>query len=222
MHEWAPEGTDIYSFNIPYDNSMSSGARLRSFTRFVWQAVKKGLHIPKPDIIFGTSTPLTAAWAASIISRIRNVPWVFEVRDLWPDFPIQMGAIDPAWVKKALYTLEASLYQSAAHVITLSPDMEEHVISKGIDSNKITTLLNGSDLSLAQHVEDAEVDALRTKHRLEGKKIVLYAGTFGRANAIPTLLETAHMLKDRQDIHFAFLGAGFFADKIKGGCNGVG
>ena len=214
LHEWVPEGTELYSFDIPYDNAMSSGARFRSFARFVGHAVRKGLSIPKPDVIFGTSTPLTAAWAASIIASVRNIPWVFEVRDLWPDFPIQMGAIGPAWLKKALYRLEHSLYKSAAHVITLSPDMEQHVLSRGTDPEKVTTLVNGTDLSLARSVDDSAVAQLKAVHQLEGKNIVLYAGTFGRANAIPTLIETANLLQEREDIHFVFLGAGFFEGMI--------
>ena len=215
LYDWAPDGVNVHSFRVPYSNAMSTRARMNSYAGFVWHAIRKGLFIPKPDIIFGTSTPLTAAWAASVIARIRNIPWVFEVRDLWPDFPIQMGAIGPEWLKKRLYRLETSLYNSSSHVITLSPDMEQHVISKGIDTSKVTTLMNGTDLAIARSVEEHEISALRSQYQLTGKKVILYAGTFGRANAIPTLIETAHALRDRQDLHFVFLGEGYFQDQLK-------
>lgn len=210
VYEWAPPGTKVYSFNVPYENAMSSASRFRAYAGFAGHAIRKALFLPKPDVIFGTSTPLSAAWAASVIARIKKVPWVFEVRDLWPDFPVQMGAIGPLWLEKSLYRLERSMYQSASHIITLSPDMERHVLSKGIEAEKVTTLVNGSDLSLARRVTDDEVDSLRAQYQLQHKRVILYAGTFGRANAIPSLIETARILSDRTDIQFVFLGAGFF------------
>ena len=215
LHEWVPEGVEVHSFPVPYNNAMSVPARLKAFVGFVWHAIRKGLLLKKPDIIIGTSTPLTAAWAASIIGRLRGIPWVFEVRDLWPDFPIQMGAIKPKWLQRRLTKLEHNLYNSAAHIITLSPDMEAHVRNKGIPSGKVTTLLNGTDIHLAEATTYDEIVELKKKHQLEDKHVVLYAGTFGRANAIPTMIEAANRLRHRKDIQFVFMGDGFYKSDLQ-------
>ena len=215
LFEWAPEGVEVHSFSVPYTNSMSAPARLKAFMGFVWHAVRKGLLLKKPDVIIGTSTPLTAAWAASLIGRIRGVPWVFEVRDLWPDFPIQMGAVKPKWVQRALKRLENALYKSASHIITLSPDMEKHVLDLDVTASKVTTLLNGTDIHLAEATKYGTLIQLKKDYQLEGKNVVLYAGTFGRANAIPTLIEAAHRLRHRQDIQFVFLGDGYYKPALQ-------
>ena len=193
---------------------MSVFARLWAFIGFVWHALRKGIVIEKPDVIIGTSTPLTAAWAASLIGKMRGVPWIFEVRDLWPDFPIQMGAIGPKWIQNRLKKLEKNLYNSASHVITLSPDMENHVRKLGIPLGKITTLLNGTDINLAEATTYDALVQLRKTYQLEDKQVVLYAGTFGRANAIPTLLESAKRLRHRNDIQFVFMGDGHYKPQI--------
>ena len=214
-HDWVPEGVKIHSFPVPYNNSMSIPARLKAFAGFVWHAFRKGISIQKPDVILGTSTPLTAAWVAAVIGWLRGVPWVFEVRDLWPDFPIQMGAIRPQWLQRALLRLERMLYKSASHVITLSPDMEAHVLGKGISRTKVTTLLNGTDIDLAEETTYEGLVELKRKHQLQDKQVILYAGTFGRANAIPTLIETAKQLRHREDLQFVFIGGGYYASALQ-------
>lgn len=209
LYPWAPDGVDIISMPVPYDNAMHTGGRLKAYAGYAWQAFRQGLRVQKPDIIIGSSTPLTAAWAAAKVAQLRRIPWVFEVRDLWPDFPIQMGAIRNTWIQRRLYNMEHRLYRSASHIITLSPDMETHVVNKGLDRSKITTLLNGTDLDLAHQPDVATETQLREQYSLQQKKVVLYAGTFGRANAIPLLIDSAKKLTHRQDIHFVFMGAGY-------------
>jgi glycosyltransferase involved in cell wall biosynthesis len=170
--------------------------------------------MPKPDVIWGVSTPLTAAWAAAQVAKFRKVPWVFEVQDLWPSFPIQMGAVPSALVQRQLYKMEASLYQSAAHLIPLSPGMEEYIVAQGISSQKITTLVNGTDIP-PKPISLTEQNALREKLGLEGKQVVLYAGTYGRANDIPMLVHTAKLLQEHPDICFVFTGQGFDAPLLE-------
>ncbi len=216
---WAPENVDLHHLHVPYDNAMGSKARLKAYASFMTKAIWKGLRVDKPDVIIGSSTPLTAAWAAAKVAQLRRVPWIFEIRDLWPDFPIQMGAIKHSWAQKQLYKLEQRLYKSAAHNIPLSPDMANHVLEQGIDSNQVTTILNGTDLGFAQSVTAEKSQNLLNQHGLAGKKIILYAGTLGRANAIPTILEASRQLKNRDDLHFVVLGSGFLAPDVANAAN---
>jgi glycosyltransferase involved in cell wall biosynthesis len=207
--DWVPDGVEVIMFDIPYDNVMGVAARFTSYVRFALRCVLKGLSIDKPDVILGISTPLTTAWAAASVARLRGVPWVFVVQDLWPDFPIQMGAISQPWMQRSLYTIERWLYQSAAHITPFSPDMAAHVLDTPIAPEKVTMQFNGTDLDLIDACTEATVEALRTRHALADKHLILYGGSFGRANDVPTLLATAERLAHRSDFHFVFMGLGF-------------
>lgn len=212
--DWAPAGVNVIHLPVPYDNAMGSGARLKAFACYMIRAMITGLRVPRPDVIFGTSTPLTATWAAGKVAQLRRIPWIFEVRDLWPDFPIQMGAIKAPWMQKMLYKMEHRLYRRASHIIPLSPDMEAHILSLGVEKDRLTTLVNGTDLAFARQASQKKANILLASHGLAGKKIILYAGTLGRANAIPLIMETSRQLTHRDDLHFVFVGSGYFQDEI--------
>ncbi|AIZ63051.1 hypothetical protein PK28_03910 [Hymenobacter sp. DG25B] len=213
---WLPEGVEMRAADIPYHNRMGPARRVLAFGQYVAYAYREGLKVDKPDVIWGISTPLTAAWVAARVARRRRVPWVFEVQDLWPSFPIAMGAVPAGWARQRLFALEKSLYQSAAHVLPLSPDMTRYVTDLGIPAAKVTTVLNGTDLDLAARATDAAVAALRQEYRLEGKQVVLYAGTFGRANDIPTLVAAAEELAAQNpDMCWLFMGLGYHEPLIR-------
>ena len=212
---WVPAGVEIREARVPYNNSMGPIRRALAFAQYAAWAVREGLRIAKPDVIWGISTPLTAAWAAAQVARLRRVPWVFEVQDLWPAFPIAMGAVPTALARQELYRLEKRLYQSARHVLPLSPDMTRYVTELGIAPGKVTTLLNGTDLELAARATPEAVAHLRQAHGLVGKRVVLYAGTFGRANGILALVAAAEALVATDSaVVWLFLGHGFFEPLI--------
>ena len=213
-YSWVPAGVDLYEQEVPYSNSMGVRQRLVSYGGFAAYSLAKGLSIPKPDVIWGVSTPLSTPWMAARVARMRNVPWVFEVQDLWPSFPIEMGAVKREWLKRRLYRLEKNLYQNASHIITLSPDMEDYVAAQGIARDKITTILNGTDLDLVEAATAAQVEAVRQQYGLQGKQVVLYAGTYGRANDIPALMQAAEALADRPDIMFVLTGGGYYEQEL--------
>lgn len=126
-----------------------------------------------------------------------------------------MGAVKNNLLKKRLFELERRLYQSASHIITLSPDMTEYVASLGISREKITTNFNGTDLQLVANVEREEIEALRQQYNLHGKQVVLYAGTYGRANDIPTLMQVVEKLAALTHIHFIFTGGGYYEPQLQ-------
>lgn len=213
-HPWVPPGARLIRLDVPYENAMGPFARLQAFVDYAARAVAHGLRGARPDRILGSSTPLTAAMAAAIVAWARDVPWIFEVRDLWPDFPIQMGALDWPGLRPALRGLEAALYRSAAHVVTVSPDMEQHVRTVA-PSAPVHTLPYGTDLDAVDDISDAQTAALRDRLALNGRSLVLYAGTFGRANAIPTLLDAAERLSGRSDLLFGFAGRGYHDPTVR-------
>jgi len=210
-YAWVPEGVELREAAVPYENKMGPARRALAFAQYAAWAVREGRRIARPDVVWGISTPLTAAWAAARVARAHRVPWVFEVQDLWPAFPIAMGAVPTALARQQLYRLEKRLYQSAQHILPLSPDMTRYVTDLGISPAKVTTVLNGTDLELAGRATPAAVEALRKQHGLTGKRVVLYAGTFGRANDMPTVVAAAEALvAAAPDVVWLFLGHGYY------------
>ena len=212
-HEWpwVPPGVELLEANIPYENTMGPARRALAFAQYAAWAARAGRRLARPDVVWGISTPLTAAWAAARVAQHWEVPWVFEVQDLWPSFPVAMGAVPTALARQQLFALEKRLYDSAAHIVPLSPDMSRYMAGLGIADNKITTLLNGTDLDLAARATLAAVAALRHAQGLDGQQVVLYAGTFGRANDMPTVVAAAEALVAANPaVTFLFLGHGFF------------
>lgn len=211
---WVPSGVRLVRFDVPYENAMSSVERLRAFLTYAARAVAYGLRMSCPDLIIGSSTPLTAAAAAATVATLRNCPWIFEVRDLWPEFPIQMGTI-PGWpLQSLLYRLESALYRRASHIVTLSPDMKRHVESVG-PPTPVTTIQYGTDLNLAATINKNTTASLGRRLSLDRRFLILYAGTLGRANAIPTLLEAAKQLSNCSDVVFGFAGRGYHESTVR-------
>ncbi len=208
---WLPPGVEMRTANIPYTNRMGPARRALAFGQYAIWAVREGLRIDRPDVVWGISTPLTAAWAAARVARWRRVPWVFEVQDLWPAFPVAMGAVPTALARQQLFAMEKRLYHSAQHILPLSPDMARYVVGLGVPAAKVTTVLNGTDLDLAARATPAAVAMLREEQGLVGKKVVLYAGTFGRANDIPMLVAAAEtQVAADPDAVWLFLGHGYY------------
>ena len=212
---WVPPGVELRVADVAYDNKMGPARRALAFAQYAAWAVREGLRIDKPDVIWGISTPLTAAWAAARVARWRRVPWVFEVQDLWPSFPIAMGAVPTALARQQLFGLEKRLYERARHIVPLSPDMTRYVTGLGIAPHKVTTVLNGTDLELAARATPAAVEQLRREQGLEGQRVILYAGTFGRANDMPALVAAAEQMA-AQDAAcvWLFLGHGYYQPLI--------
>lgn len=212
---WVPPGVELLEANIPYDNKMGPARRVLAFAQYAAWAVRAGRRIARPDVVWGISTPLTAAWAAARVARGWRVPWVFEVQDLWPSFPVAMGAVPTALARRQLFALEKRLYESAAHIVPLSPDMSAYVAGRGIAPGNISTLLNGTDLHLAARATPGAVAALRAAQGLAGQRVVLYAGTFGRANDMPTVVAAAEALVAADPaVTFLFLGHGYYAPLV--------
>ena len=208
----APPGVQLHYVDAPYENAMGAGARLASYGRFAWGALHAARRLPRPDVVYGISTPLSTAAAAAAAARHHRCPWVFEVRDLWPDFPVQMGAV-PGLLRRPLYRLERALYRSAARVISVSPDMAAHV--EAVVPGKGALHWQGTDPDLLALTTDADAEALRDRLGLGTRRVVLYAGSLGRANAVDAIIGAAQRLRKRRDLALVVLGAGFDAPAVQ-------
>lgn len=213
--DWVPPGVEAHWLDVPYTNAMDTGARLRSYLHYAVRALLQSRRLDRPDVVFGSSTPLTVGLVAAAAARRWSVPWVFEVRDLWPDFPIEMGAVPSRPLQRMLYATERWLYRNTTRVVTTSPDQTAHVRAHVAHPEKVSTVEYGTELDLVTALQSEDIDAMRNRVAPNGRRIVLYAGSFGRANAIPTLVEMAARLSSRDDVCLVFAGDGFHAPLLR-------
>ena len=177
-------GCTVHAVTVPYDNTMGAAARVRAFVRFAAAAAARARRL-KPDVVYATSTPLTIALPALGATLGRPVRYVFEVRDLWPDVPVALGYLGNPVLRRAAYALEALAYRQAAHVVALAPGMREHILGKGIAPDKVDVVAQGCDTEL---FADLDTAALRAREPwIASRRLVLFAGTLGRANGLPYL-----------------------------------
>lgn len=180
--------------------------RTMGFVSFMLAVLMPGLRMRGFDVVLGTSPPLFQALSAWLIARLRRIPFVFEVRDLWPIFAVEMGVLrNPALIKLA-ELVERWLYRSADLLIINSPGFRDHVLARGAKSDRLRVIPNGTDVSM--FVTDECATNWRKTWGIDSQFVVLYAGAHGPANDLNVVLEAAEQLRERDDIHFVLLGDG--------------
>jgi len=178
--------------------------RLLNFFSFMISSFFVGLRVRKVDLIWGTSPPLFQAFSAWLLSIFKRKPFVFEVRDLWPDFAVAIGVLSSRPLIIASEWLESFLYKRADQLLVNSPGFVNHVKQHG--GQKIAMIPNGADPTMF-HPEDRGDDFCR-QNNLQGKFVVLYAGAHGLSNDLETVLEAAFLLKKKPKIAIVLLGDG--------------
>lgn len=170
------------------------GRRLLAFGRFAIAATIAALRGPQPDVVFATSPPLTMALPAIVAARRWRAPLVFEVRDLWPEAPIQMGALRSPWAQRLARWVERAIYRSATEIVALSPGMRDGIVATGSDPAHVTMIPNASDLDLFS--PDLDPGDLREQLGVGANDFVCaYFGTMGEANDLTQVIEAAALLK---------------------------
>ena len=188
--------------------------RLFSFMTFAGSSLISALRVGKVDVVMGTSPPIFQAVSAWLIAGLRRRPFLLEIRDLWPDFVIDMGLLNNSLLIRGSRWLEKLLYARAAHLLVNSPAYVEYLIRKGVPAGKITLLPNGVDPSMFDPSSDG--DGIRKRLKLEGKFVVVYAGAIGLANDLGLLLEAAEELKTDPNICFLIVGDGKERKRLEG------
>ncbi len=180
--------------------------RVVSFLSFMVTSVLAALRAGPVDLVMGTSPPIFQAVSAWLVAALRRRPFLLEIRDLWPEFVIDIGFLTNPLLIAASRWLERFLYNRATHLLVNSPAYRDYLIGKGIPASKIALIPNGVD----PHMFDPSAcgEGLRQRWGLNGKFVVTYAGALGLANDIPTILRAADHLRERPPIHFLLVGDG--------------
>ena len=202
------DGIDVVSLRIGYSHMMGFARRLWSFLSFMTIASVLGVFSRRHDVVFATSTPLSVAVPGLVISTVRAIPFVFEVRDLWPRAPIELGILRNRAAIWLLDTFERLVYRRARKIIALSPGMRDGVIAAGASPDKVHVVPNACDTDL--------FDALPPKNEIRKQLawgdefVAVYAGTIGMANGLEYLVDLADAYRNLGggDLRLILIGEG--------------
>jgi len=198
----------VYWLYVPYDNSFSYIKRILAFIKFIFLSTKVALRI-NCDVVLASSTPLTVAIPAILYKKINKVPMVFEVRDLWPEIPVAIGAIKSKLLIFLAKFLEKSAYRNSKYVIALSPGMKNGIEKAGMSENSIIVIPNSCDTNLFNVSASRGLRFIDENSFLRDKKVVIYAGTFGYINGVSYLVDLSkEMSKINKNIYFLAVGDG--------------
>ena len=178
--------------------------RVLNFFSFMLSSFLIGLGVKKVDLVWGTSPPIFQGLTAWALARLKHVPFLFEVRDLWPAFAVAVGVLRVPLLIKLSEWLEGFLYRRADLVVVNSPGYIQHVKSRG--ARQVELVPNGTDTKMFNPSVDGH--SFRRVHGLEDKFIALYAGAHGLSNDLGVVLEAARRLHSRKDIIIVLLGDG--------------
>lgn len=202
------DGFRLVQIGVFYSNHQSFRARLLSFLRFAALACRETVR-RDADLVFASSTPLTVSLPALAARWLRGTPYVFEVRDLWPDLPIEMGVLRNPLLRWILLLWERIVYLGAWRLVALAPGIKEGIERKaGIPSRQIAMIPNGAD---TENLRPLPPRRPRTHLGLPDDLLVLgYTGTHGTANGLDAILDAAAVLRTRgvQSAAFALIGDG--------------
>lgn len=206
LHNVNIDGIEVLYLREDYDQNMSITRRLKAFVNFMFKSSQLAYKQKDVDVVFATSTPLTIGIPALVLKWFKNIPFIFEVRDLWPEVPIQMGAIKNRLFIGIAKWLEKTIYKNASHVIALSPGMKDG-ITKYIPEGKVSMIPNMAKMD--EFWPREKNFALMKKLGLSSSTFkIVHFGSLGLANGAHTIIESAKLLKENDTIEFLFVGGG--------------
>lgn len=204
-------GVVVHYLYLPYDNSFSFTKRTWVFFLFLCYSSLKLLKL-RGDVVLATSTPITIGIPALIKKIIHRTPYVFEVRDVWPEAVIAIGAVKNSYIHKILFKLEKLIYNNAVAIVPLSTDMQKSIVSRFPQFKQKTDIVieNIAEINRFQNYP-GKID-LADMIGFSPNFSVLYAGTFGKVNGIHKMLELAERTL-RLDAKLVFILVGSGAEK---------
>lgn len=179
--------------------------RTLGYLSYMLSAPPAALQLPGPDVIVATSPQFFCACAGYLTSKFLRCPWIFELRDLWPESIAAVGAVRIGTIIRFLERIELHLYRDAASIVALTHSFKENLTARGIPAQKVHVIMNGVDLDEWLGTDRAEA---RRALGLDSAFIVSYVGTHGMAHNLETLLRAADLLKAEPGIRFLTVGDG--------------
>jgi glycosyltransferase involved in cell wall biosynthesis len=214
------DGINVVYFKVPYNQKMNFTYRLFSFFNFMIQSTLYSLFLKKIDLVIATSTPLTVGFPALVLKKIKNIKYIFEVRDLWPEVPIQMGVIKNKIIVMITRFFEKTIYKNANFVVTLSPGMQNGVI-KYIPIEKTVMIPNMAKIDKFWPRE-SNINLMQELRLSENTFKVIHFGALGLANGIDKVLDTIELMNNNSTVEFIFIGGGSTEQQLQARCGNKG
>ena len=204
------DGIDVIALPLEYSNYMGVWRRLWAFLCYAWASVMIALR-EDYDLAFATSTPLTAAIPGIFARWFRGKPFIFEVRDLWPELPRAMGMKNP-FLLGGMWLLEGLAYRSAVACIGLAPGIVEGIRRRSKAGHPVAMIPNGCDLDIFSPAKRTKLDIPGIE---EGDFVAGFTGAHGRANGLDAVLDCAAELKRRGEAKIKLLLIGEGSEKVR-------
>ncbi len=198
------EGIDLYYCHTSSGMHKGFIPRLFAFFSFMFSSFFCALNVKDIDLVWGTSPNIFQAWTAWLTARCKRKPFLLEIRDLWPEFAVAMGALKNPLLIRLSLGLEKFLYRHADKIIVNSPGFISHI--ERLSGRTPLLVPNGSDAAMFDPDDDGA--EFRQRYGLEKAFIVMYSGAHGPANDLETVLGAAELLRDEPEIRFVFVGSG--------------
>ncbi|MCP4589553.1 MAG: glycosyltransferase family 4 protein [bacterium] len=200
------DGIKVVVCNVPYHNKMGIPARMWAFFKYMILATIAAVRERGIDLFFVTSTPTTVAVPGRIAATLKRRPYIFEVRDLWPEDLLAAERIKPGLQYKVWEWLEKFGYGKARKILLVSKGFHDRLLERGFPPEMLETIVLGADGALFAELKPNH-EYLR-HHGLEGKTIAVYAGSVSDANGLYQVVDAAEHLRDRPDIALVIIGDG--------------
>lgn len=202
------DGIVVHWLRVKYSQDMGFSQRIKAFFKFAFSASEKAKSITA-DVVFATSTPLTIAIPAIKTIKRKKVPMVFEVRDLWPEMPIAIGALKNPLLKYAARALEKWAYRHSEAIVALSPGMRDGVVATGYPAGKVSVIPNSCDNGLFKTSSELATCFRSERSWLQDKPLLVYVGSIGVVNGVGFLVRLAKALSEiNSDIQILVVGDG--------------
>jgi len=186
--------------------------RTANYVSYMIMAILVAPWLARTDVVISTSPQFFNGLAGYAVSRLKRTPWVLEIRDLWPESILAVGAIKNPRVIRFLEWLEMFAYRKADRIVPVTDAFKNYMVDKGVDAAKIEVIKNGVDL---QRYQPAQKDPELVKEQgLDGRFVASYFGTHGMAHHLETILDAAELLSDRNDIVFLLVGDGAERERL--------
>lgn len=209
------DGIDVTRTWVLPKPNRNAWERISNYISYFLTAVLAGLRMRKPDVVIGSSPQLLSGLAAYIVAKLKRAPFVFEVRDLWPESIAASGPTDNSFLLKLLTWLASFLYRKANRVIVVTKPFKEYISRiAGVDEAKIDVVPNGVDLTRLDP-ENSNGESIRREYGLEGKFIVSYVGGVGAAHGLGTVLDAATELRKDSNVFLLLVGDGAEREKLE-------
>lgn len=186
--------------------------RISNYLSYMLSASLMCRLVQNVDIVVSTSPQFFCGLAGFFVSKQHRCPWVLEIRDLWPESIIAVGAIKNRSIINVFEKIETFMYRQADHVVPVTKAFKQHIMARGIPFSKITVVTNGADLQQFKVVSGENETA--EKYQLKDRFVASFIGTHGMAHALDTVLRAAELVKDQKDILFLLVGDGAEREKL--------